>query len=280
MNVALPVGVSGRMPGPLVLRALLASVEQAWKAQFIFRTSTWTGIIGTVLQVTLVFLVWSAVYGERTEVVGIDQRDAINYAALGVLVNTVIQPFIFDSMYSRLRSGAIAFDVMRPVSAVPLALAQQVGSSLAQLPSAACALALGLAIGAVSAPPTPLSALAFAISMMLGYLIALLINFSVGLVGFWTLETGGAFNIYRMFAQFSSGAMIPLWFMPNWLAGALTALPFSAQVFVPLSIYLDPSPGWHTIQAMALQLLWVLLMAGVAMFVWRRAIRRLVIFGG
>src|SRR5690625_4134400 len=205
MNVALPVGVSGRMPGPLVLRALLASVEQAWKAQFIFRTSTWTGIIGTVLQVTLVFLVWSAVYGERTEVVGIDQRDAINYAALGVLVNTVIQPFIFDSMYSRLRSGAIAFDVIRPLSAVPLALAQQVGSARSALLSALCALALGLAIGAVSAPLTALSVLAFAIWMMLGYVIALLIDFSLVLVGLWTLETGGAFNLYRMFVHFSSG---------------------------------------------------------------------------
>src|SRR5699024_12622652 len=99
MNVALPVGVSGRMPGPLVLRALLASVEQAWKAQFIFRTSTWKGIIGTVLQVTLVFLVWSEVYGERTEVVGMDQRDAINYEEINVLAKRDQKPLHSDSSY-------------------------------------------------------------------------------------------------------------------------------------------------------------------------------------
>lgn len=260
--------------------AVLASGVQAWRAQFVFRAATWSGIIGAGLQVALVFLVWSAVYGQRTVVAGVDQRDAITYAVLGALIAIVFQPFVYDTLYGRLRTGAIAFDVMRPISAVPMSLAQQVGAAAAQLPAAGCALVLGLLLGAVGAPGSVLSALGFAVSIALGFTIAQLLNFTVGLVGFWTLEVSGAFHIYRMFAQFSSGALIPLWFMPEWLTGTLTALPFSAQVFVPLSIYLDPQPGPHTLQAIALQLMWILVLAALASLVWRRAIRRLVIFGG
>lgn len=261
-------------------RALLACALQAWRSQFVFRAATWSGIIGTTLQVVLVMLVWTAVYGARTEVAGVDQRDAITYAVLGAVVATVFQPFVYDTLYGRLRTGAIAFDVMRPLSAVSMTLAQQAGAAAAQLPAAGIALGVGLVLGALDAPGSFLSGLAFALSILLGFAIAQILNFMIGLVGFWTLEVSGAFHIYRMFVQFSSGALIPLWFMPAWLSGGLSFLPFSSQVFVPLTIYVDPAPGAHTLVAIGLQLMWVLVLSVLAAVLWRRAIRRLVIFGG
>ncbi|NNG34401.1 ABC-2 family transporter protein [Nakamurella aerolata] len=273
-------GRTQRLPFRFALGGMAASMRQGAMAQFAFRASTWTGIIGCVLQVVLVYLVWTAVYGARTEVAGVNQRDAITYAVLGVLVNIVFQPFTFDTLYGRLRTGAIAFDVMRPVSAVPLALAQQVGAAAAQLPAAAAGLVAGLTFGAIDPPGSVISGFAFAVSIVLGFGIALIMNFTVGLIGFWTLEVGGVFLIYRMLAQFSSGALIPLWFMPGWLSGTLTALPFSAQVFVPLSIYVDTDPGWHTARAIGLQLLWIGVLIALGVLIWRRAIRRLVVFGG
>ncbi|UQN30404.1 ABC transporter permease [Brachybacterium kimchii] len=268
------------LPLALAARALAAACGQSWRSQFVFRASMWSGIVGAVLQVILVHLVWTAVYGSRESVAGVDQSVAITYAVLGVLATLVFQPFVFDTLYGRLRTGAIAFDVMRPVSAVPMALAQQLGSSLAQLPAAGCALVVGLALGAVDPPPTIASGVAFAVSITLGLVIAQIMNFTVGLVGFWTLEVGGAFLVYRMLAQFSSGALIPLWFMPGALRAVLGWLPFSAQIFVPISLYVDPDPGWHTVSAIGGQLLWIGLLIVLAALVWRRAIRRLVIFGG
>lgn len=269
-----------RLPAAQVRAGLSASVGHAARAQFVFRASTWTGIVGCTLQVLLVHLVWTAVYGGRSDVAGVAQGDAVTYAVLGVLTTTVFQPFTFDSLMGRLRTGAIAFDVMRPISAVPVALARQLGGAIGQLPAVAAALVTGLALGAIALPGSWLSGLACLLSLALGFVLSLLVNFTVGLVGFWTLEIGGALLIYRMLAQFSSGALIPLWFMPDWLSGAMTLLPFSAQVFVPLSIYVDTAPGWHTVGAIGLQLVWIALMAGLAALVWSRAIRRMVIFGG
>lgn len=273
-------GAATHLPLRLVMPALAATVRQAWRAQFVFRASMWTGIVGAVLQVVLVHFVWTAVYGARSVVAGVDQRDAITYAVLGVLTTTVFQPFVFDTLYGRLKSGAIAFDVMRPVSAVPSALAQQIGSAAAQLPAAGVALVAGLLLGAIDPPRSVLAALTCAVSLALGFAISLITNFVVGLVGFWSVEVGGAFLIYRMLAQFSSGALIPLWFMPGWLSGTLTALPFSAQVFMPLSMYVDPQPGWHTLGSLGMQLGWIVVLCAIAVLVWRRAIRRLVVFGG
>lgn len=271
---------STRLPPAMAARATLACAGQAWRAQFVFRAATWSGIVGATLQVVLVMLVWTAVYGARTEVSGVAQRDAVTYAVLGAVTAIVFQPFVYDTLYGRLRNGAIAFDVMRPLSAVPMTLAQQTGAAAAQLPAAGIALGVGLAVGALDAPGSALSGLAFAVSILLGFMIAQVLNFMIGLVGFWTLEVSGAFHIYRMFVQFSSGALIPLWFMPDWLSGGLSLLPFSSQVFVPLTIYVDPAPGAHTLGAIGLQVVWVLVLTLLAALLWRRAIRRLVIFGG
>jgi ABC-2 type transport system permease protein len=284
MNLATAPALTATRPAGLGTgarrQALLACALQAWRAQFVFRAATWSGIIGATLQVVLVMLVWTAVYGARTEVSGVAQRDAITYAVLGAVIAIVFQPFVYDTLYGRLRTGAIAFDVMRPLSAVSMTLAQQAGAAAAQLPAAGIALGVGLLLGALDAPGSVLSGLAFALSIELGFAIAQILNFMIGLVGFWTLEVSGAFHIYRMFVQFSSGALIPLWFMPAWLSGGLSFLPFSSQVFVPLTIYVDPAPGTHTLAAIGLQLLWVLVLALLAAVLWRRAIRRLVIFGG
>ena len=276
---------AGGAPAPrrglaLLADGLLASAGHAARAQFAYRAATWTGIVGCVLQVVLVHLVWTAVYGQREAVAGVDRADAVTYAVLGVITSALFQPFVLDAMIGRLRTGAIAFDVMRPVPAPPMALARQVGGSVGQLPAVLTALVVGLASGAIAPPGSLLSGLAVVPSLLLGFSIALLMNFLVGLAGFWTLEVGGAFLIYRMLAQFSSGALIPLWFMPGWLSGTLTALPFSAQVFVPLSIYVETDPGWSVLGSLALQVLWVVVLVVVCALVWRRAVRRLVVFGG
>lgn len=268
------------VPLSVTLRALVAACSVSARAKFAFRTSTVVGVIATILQVVLVFAVWTAVYGARTEVAGVDQGRAITYAVLAVAISTVFQPFVFDTLYSRIRNGAVLFDVTRPVSAVPVTLAQNLGTSLSESPAALAGLVVALVIGAVAAPGDLVTGLAFAVSLALGYAIATITNFTVGLVGFWSTEVGAAFLIYRMLAMFSSGAMIPLWFMPDWLRTTVTFLPFAGQVFVPLSVFTDPSPGWHTLGSIGYQALWVLVLMGICALVWRRALRRLVVFGG
>jgi ABC-2 type transport system permease protein len=45
-------------------------------------------------------------------------------------------------------------------------------------------------------------------------------------------------------------------------------------------MYVDREPGWHTLGELGLQVVWILVLVALAGFVWRRAIRRLVVFGG
>jgi ABC-2 type transport system permease protein len=272
------VEAPGRPAGPVAVR--LALVGQGLRAVLIFRADVIVGIVSTVMRVVLVMLVWNAVYGERGTVSGVDRADAVGYAVLGALFAVVFQPWHFSSLNQRVREGTVVFDIMRPVGLITQTVAAQIGSSLANVPKAAVGLALALLLGAIPAPSTAWQTLAFVLSATLGLIIAIQCNLIVGLTAFWTTDVGGAYMIYSMAAAFCSGSLIPLWFMPDGLAGVLRALPFSAQIFTPLSIWLDRSPGWDVVEELALQAGWIVVLALLAHMVWLRALRRTVINGG
>ncbi|WP_248703706.1 ABC-2 family transporter protein [Curtobacterium sp. MWU13-2055] len=267
-----------RPAGPLAVR--LALVGQGLRSVLVFRADVLVGTVSTVMRVVLVMLVWNAVYGDRTSVSGVDRADAVGYAVLGALFAVVFQPWQFSSLNRRVRDGNVVFDIMRPVGLITQTVAAQLGSSLANAPKAIVGLALALLLGAVPAPSTWWQTLVFVLSAVLGLVIAIQCNLIVGLTAFWTTDVGGAYMIYSMAAAFCSGSLIPLWFMPDGLAAVLRVLPFSAQIFTPLSIWFDRTPGWNVLGELALQAGWIVALAFAAHLVWLRALRRTVINGG
>ena len=57
-------------------------------------------------------------------------------------------------------------------------------------------------------------------------------------------------------------------------------LPFQAQAFIPLSLYMGQVPEQQIAGALGLQLFWVVALFGVCWLVWQRAMRRVIIQGG
>ncbi|MCG5214627.1 ABC-2 family transporter protein [Streptosporangium soli] len=258
----------------------VAVVMLGAKSVLIYRSDVFIGVIGLALRVVLVYLVWRALYDTETSVSGVSLNDAVGYAILGAIFNVTFQPWHFSSLMSRVYDGNVVFDLIRPVGLLTLSLGQQLGATLAGFPRALIGIAVGLTIQAVPPPAGVVTTLAFVVSSLLGMAVALLCNLLVSLTAFWTTEIYGAIMVYHMAAAFCSGALIPLWFMPDALGAVLRYLPFSAQVFTPLSIYFDPSPGPHTLAAIGVQVAWVVLLAYLSRLVWKRALRRVVINGG
>jgi ABC-2 type transport system permease protein len=251
--------------------ALVAIGRQAVRSALAVRSEVLVSAVAVLVRVVLVVLVWRAVYAGVDEVAGVDGGTAVAYAVLGAVFTNVLNPFWRSSLEMR----------VRPVGLVPQTLAQQVGTTAAAVPRCVLAVLLALAIGALQAPAGGvLGLLAFVVSTALGVTVALLCNLLVAMTAFWTLEVGGALMVYRAVAQFASGALIPLWFMPGWLRGALEHLPFQAQVFTPLSVYFGALRGWDAAAAVAVQALWVVLLALLAQLVWSRALHRVVVQGG
>ena len=195
----------------------------------VFRSEVVVGAVALLVRVLLVTLVWRAVYGDRTVVAGVTRDYAVAYAVLGAILGNVMNPWQFSNLQTRIRQGRVAIDLLRPIGLIPQTMAQQIGITASALPRAVLAVVLGVLLGALTMPDAgAIGVLAFVLSATAGIAIALLANLIVAMTAFWTTEISGALMVYRAVTQFASGALIPLWFMPDWLRGGLEWLPFQA----------------------------------------------------
>ena len=247
---------------------------------YTYRTNAALELVSLLLKVYLLKMVFVAVYAGRETVDGITLRQVITFVTIANLQMFLLVPVIAWYVYERVREGQVAFDIARPAPFLSQLLAHQVGETVSAVPFVVLALPCAALLGGLQAPQSLMAGLLYMVSLGLGYLVAALMSLIIGLIAFWTLELGGVLVIYMFANQFFGGALVPLWFFPPSLRRVVDLLPFQAQTFIPLSMYTGQVSGMEAVQALALQLFWVVTLSGLAWLLWRRAIYRVVIQGG
>jgi ABC-type uncharacterized transport system permease subunit len=262
------------------LGGLLELVRYAVRYQFLYRFNLFMGIVLIGVQIYLLTVVWKAAYGGREDVDGIAIGQLLTYITLANLQVFFLRQELDGGIESRIRQGQIGFDLSRPVG-YPLQLfASGLGDMIGKLPLLAVAFPVAFIAGELQPPATVEAGAGYAVALVLAWVVSMLLNVLIGLVAFWTLEMNGFRMIYRLVGNFATGALIPLWFMPDGLRTVIEVLPFQAIAFVPVSIYVGEPATGSVWTALALQGFWVGALALVIRWVWSQAFRHAVIQGG
>ncbi|MGW7683378.1 ABC transporter permease [Kribbella sp. NPDC054772] len=262
------------------VRAFRGMTRAGTRSVLAYRGDLVTGAITLVIQVVLAIAVWRTVYSGRAPVNGVDARTAVAYAAIAACLQSVLLPWQFSTLPMRIRTGQIATDLTRPLGLMWQVFGQNLGVLLARLPLGLIGLAAAGVLGALVAPSGWAAAVLAAVATVGGALIAMLCNLIVSMVTFWTFEVSGPLIVYRFGSAFLSGSLIPLWFMPEWLRATVEWLPFQAQVYTPVSIYLGQTTGGEAVGLVAVQLVWLVVLTLLLELVWRRARHKVVVQGG
>lgn len=245
-----------------------------------YRGNLLWSLISAAVQIALLAIVWGAVYSGRTLIDGVDLSTMVTYVTLVNIQFWLLMYSSRNSFAERVRDGKVAVDLCRPVGVFAQVVAGQAGRALAMVPFIALAVPLGMLAGELRPPASVLAGAAYAVSLVLAFGIATLVGTALALTAFWTLEVGGLQFIYRYVSQFFAGALVPLWFMPDWLRTVAEVLPFQAIAYTPVSVYLGWLAGADLVRALAVQALWLLATYLLGRLIWRRALHRVVIQGG
>ena len=248
--------------------------------QYMYRFNIFIGILMTGITIYLLTVVWRAAYGGQTEVDGISIEQMLVYLTIANLQLYFLRPEVSADIQARIREGQIGFDLSRPVGYPSQLFAGATGDMIGLIPMMIVALPVAFIVGELRLPGSLGTGLAYLGSLLLAWIVAVELNMLIGLVSFWTLEMTGFQMMYQLIGNFATGALVPLWFMPDLLRAVVQALPFQAIAYVPVSIYVgEPATGavWT---ALALQLFWAGGLVLVIQWVWRRAFRHTVIQGG
>ncbi|WP_327334367.1 ABC transporter permease [Streptomyces anulatus] len=271
---------SAKQPRGTLFQGYFACARMEFRAALTYRTAYLSSFAMMLLQIWLLTVVWKALYDGREEVDGLGLTAMTAYATLTTLQYQLVSPWRSSPIDQRVREGKVAVDLLRPVGFPGQMLSGQLGWASAAVPVLLVALPFALLIGAGRAPASAAAGFAYPVALIGALLVNQLLGLLLGMISFWTLEVSGALMAYRFVAQFFSGALVPLWFMPGPVRTAAEWLPFQATSYTPAAIYLGQVEGLGIAAALGVQLAWIGALGALAAFVWSRARRRVMSQGG
>jgi ABC-type uncharacterized transport system permease subunit len=281
---------AGRSRGSTLRDALIEATRDmpAWievarvhvRQAYMYRFNVVVAFLLTGVTIYLLTVVWRSAYGAQRVVDGVALDQMLVYLTIANLQVRFLSQEVDEDMRDRIREGQVAFDLNRPAAYPGQLMAGAVGDMIGALPFLLVALPVAAIAGELRPPDSIATGLAYLASLLLAWIIAVQLNLVIGLTAFWTLELTGFQMIYRLIANFATGALIPLWFMPDAVAAIVRLLPFQAIAFVPVSIYVNAPATGAVPTALGLQLLWIGLLALGIRWIWGRAFRHTVIQGG
>ncbi len=260
--------------------ALVAVARMQMRIFYTYRANAVFAIILTGVQIYLLTVIWKAAYGDRTEVDGIEIGQLLVYLTLANLQLRFLRPEMDEDIQERIRQGQIGFDLSRPVGYPAQLMASAVGDMIGGLPLLLVAFPVAFIAGELRGPASLEAGLGYAAALLLAWVVAALLNLLIGLISFWTVEMNGFRMIYTLVGNFATGALVPLWFMPDALRTVIQVLPFQAIAFVPVSIYVGEPATGSIGTALVVQLMWIGILLLVVRLVWSQAFRHTVIQGG
>lgn len=245
----------------------------------VYRTSMVFWLIRSMLELFLIRIVWSAVYGDRESVDGITDNTLLIYLTISAVQVYILPDVIAFEVGERIETGQVATDLIRPFSFIKQMLAIQLGSTLGIAPVLILVVPAAMLVGSLELPSFA-NGIAYVVSFGLAYLVSSLTWLLVGLGGFWLINIGGLRALLSVASGFLSGALIPVWFMPDALRITVQLLPFQATTFLPASIFAGEVTGTDLVGPLLVQGAWIAILTLLIARVWAGAQRKLVIQGG
>jgi ABC-2 type transport system permease protein len=277
--------MDGKDPGvsELMLAARTGRVlfSRAVQGRLAYAKYFFLSLMGFFVSFGLTLMLWLYVNGQRAGGLAVGRDDLIAYLALALAVNFVLSLSLDSILSSRIRSGQVAVDLLKPLSFQWMYFFM----SMADVAIQACMAAVVLVIAflTLSVKPLKLEAAQLAVffcSMVLAILVQYGICFIFTLGAFFTNFGYGMFNLRLMTQATFSGAFAPLVLYPPSLRVVAYALPFHCVVQTPAILGLGWVSAGQALPLLAEQLAWAvgLFLVGQTGFRW--ILGRLSIQGG
>ncbi|MFI6576835.1 ABC transporter permease [Nocardiopsis sp. NPDC050513] len=229
-------------------------------------------------------MVLLALFAARPEINGYDARDAVTqvFVAQALLgVSAVMGPPL--DLEDRVRDGAVAIDLLRPVPLQSWWLADDLGRAAFQLVFRSVpTFGVGVLLFDLRYPTGFLGWAAVLASFVLVAVIAFALRYLYALAGFWLTDTRGVWAAAGLLGPVAAGTLLPLTLFPTAVGDVLRLLPWASMIQIPAEILLgkDTLPGGSAVGGLALQAFWAAVLLALGALATSRATRRVVVQGG
>jgi ABC-2 type transport system permease protein len=257
-----------------VLKSVAFVTYKEWAA---YRSHMLVSLFVGPVNFLVQYFIWNAVLAGRGSINGLTLQQMIAYYGAAAVINYILYDSADWNLNMLIHTGRFVTYVIRPLSHRWFAFSQKVGHRALGIVIEAVPvyLIITLVFGVRLVPAEPLWAV---LSIALGFVMYFLINYSIGIIGFWLVRAEGVRRMVQIVSLVLRGSFIPLVFFPDAVQKVLFFLPFQYAMYVPVRVFTGSYElaGWTFAipRIVGIQALAVLGMFLVTEILWRLGVRR------
>ena len=187
-------------------------------------------------------------------------------------------------LLDKIRTGSIAYDLCRPLNLygfyyVRILAQKMMGSLLRGIPM--MVFAFFLPEGWNLSLPASAAGLCWSLAgLLLGLLcVSALENITMGFT-MRTLDSRGIQAMLNLLMMILAGNILPLTLFPDRWQKVITLLPYAQLLDAPIRLYTGETPPAAAPRILLVQAVWILLLTGAGILLWRQNQKRMIIQGG
>lgn len=250
-----------------------------------YRAAAITGVVTQFAWGIMTILLFSAFYKTDASSFPMTFNQLASYIWMQQAFLALFMTWYFDTdVLESISTGNIAYELVRPIDIYNMWFTKNYANRLAKavlrcLPIIIVAIFLPYPYNL--APPPSLEALLLTIlTIFLGTSILIALSMLVCISTFYTVNNMGVRMVFLFFAEFLSGAIIPLPFFPDYMQTFINLTPFAAIQNIPFRIYVGHITGAAMYEGLALQFIWLFISIIVGRLWLKKSLKKVIVQGG
>ena len=286
---AMRAGVTGGGRGG-ALGPYLAIVGVRFRMLLQYRAAAIAGLFTQVVFGLVLIMIYEAFYRSASPAARpMVFAQIASYVWLGQAMLAMLPGNADPEIRAMVRSGAIAYELARPLDLYGLwyarAVAQRTAPTLLRaVPMTVFASAglplVGLAEWRLGAPPSVAAGAGFAAALVSAVALSCAVSVLIHISLLWTISGDGVVMLLTTSVSLFSGLLIPLPLLPGWAQPVVPWLPFAGLFDLPFRIYTGHIAVSDLGLVLARQLGWTVVLVALGRWLLGRGMRRVVVQGG
>lgn len=258
--------------------------ENEFKRNIAYKGSFYLFVLCSMFSVFINFYLWMAIYSDNQVINGMTKNEMIVYVFMSFIISTIVMIDISDNMTNDVIKGDIIMNLIKPIDYRLTLISRAIGIMCYRFIVPSVFIWIGLEIYRVTCLDMEftgiLSICLFLISTIFSFFIYVLLDFTIGIVGFFTTYIYGLNLAKKAIISFLSGALIPISFFPSLIQDIFSMLPFSSLVYNPVMIYLNKYSGEEILFVFLKQIIWILILYVLGKILWNKVTKKIIVLGG
>ncbi len=247
---------------------------------FVYRLNFILWRLRVVLNLLLIYFLWSALFLQSKQLFGYSQSAMLTY----VLLISVLSDIVFSSKIHEvgveIMMGDIINKLLKPLSFFKYVITREIADKAINATCCAIEIIILLLLlkPTVAAPPHTGAVLLALFFLGIGICMSFFLSFCVSMIAFWSNEIWAPRFIYFMMVFMLAGNYFPLDILPPTVYNALLYTPFPYFVFMPAHIFLKGYSSMSFIYA-SIAIFWTAIFYFLAMYLWKRGLKEFSFYG-